>query len=93
MLSLHRFRFKITRRLNRLRPFRDYRSTSSPRGDCAYGILRDRLGAEREFDLRGGGSDSDVYIQILDQHQYDTDRLLDRNFVNIDENVVSIANR
>jgi FkbM family methyltransferase len=75
MLSLRRFRFEITRRLNQLRPSRDYRWTNSPRGDRVYVILCDRLGAEREFELRGGGSDLDVFIQIFDQHRYDTDSL------------------
>lgn len=71
--AARRMRYEVAVRLNRIGAQRDYRWTSSVKGDRISVVMRDSAGREREFSLRGNGSDYPVFLQIFDQRQYATE--------------------
>ena len=70
-----RLRYEIASRLNRLGAQRDYRWTSSPKGDRINVVLRDSAGRERILSLRKNDSDFGIFLQIFEQRQYGTEDL------------------
>lgn len=70
-----RLRYEIACRLNRLGAQRDYRWTSSPKGERINIVLRDFAGRERTLSLRKNDSDFGTFLQIFEQRQYATEEL------------------